>query len=47
VKSRRDGTSVYYSVADKRVFRILTLAREMIANSLEAQQALLEELNQE
>jgi len=47
VKSRRDGTSVYYSVEDERVFTILTLAREMIASSLEAQRALLEELNQE
>ena len=45
--SRREGTSVYYSVADERVFDLLAVAREIIARRLETQQSLLHELEAE
>src|SRR6266702_426696 len=47
VASRRDGTSVYYRVADQRVFDLLADAREIIARQLATQQSLLIELEAE
>jgi len=47
VTSRREGTSVYYSVSDERVFDLLAVAREIIARRLETQQSLLHELEAE
>lgn len=45
VTSRREGTSVYYSVEDERVHGLLDAARAIIARQLEEQQAILEELD--
>jgi ArsR family transcriptional regulator len=44
VLSRREGTSVYYRVADRRVFRLLEAARAIITRRLEDEQSLLREL---
>ena len=44
VRSRREGTSVYYRVDDPRVFEMLAAAREIISRQLETQQTLLNEL---
>jgi DNA-binding transcriptional ArsR family regulator len=44
VQARRDGTSVYYRVADERAFDLLATGREIIGRQLEGQQSLLEEL---
>ena len=44
VESRREGTSVFYRAADRRVFDLLDTGRELIARSLAEQQELLEEL---
>ena len=35
IASRKEGTSVYYQVADDRVRRIIALAREMMADHAE------------
>ena len=37
VNSERDGQSVFYSLADKRVIQALDLLRGMLADSLESQ----------
>ena len=44
VSSRRDGTSVYYSVKDERMLALLQLAKEIISSSLEENRQLLDEL---
>src|SRR5947208_16685912 len=44
VVSRREGTSVYYRVADKAVFRLLEAGRAVIARQLAGQQSILREL---
>lgn len=44
VESRREGTSVFYRVADPRIFGLLDIGRALIARSLQEQQVLLEEL---
>src|ERR1700675_1360542 len=44
VESRREGTSVYYKVADERVFDLLEAGREIITRQLAGQQSLLHEL---
>lgn len=46
VESRREGTSVFYRVADARVFDLLEAARAIIARQLEDQQSLLRELQE-
>ena len=46
VQSRRDGTNVYYRVADERVFDLLQAGREIITRQLAEQQSLLRELDQ-
>jgi ArsR family transcriptional regulator len=45
VQSRRDGTNVYYRVADERVFDLLKAGREIITRQLAEQQSLLRELD--
>jgi ArsR family transcriptional regulator len=44
VEGRREGTSVFYRVADEDVFALLELAKGIIGRTLEARQTLLEEL---
>lgn len=45
LESRREGTSVFYSVRDPRVFQLLETARQLIGSRLEETQALLVELD--
>ncbi|MGH2834631.1 MAG: ArsR/SmtB family transcription factor [Solirubrobacteraceae bacterium] len=42
--SRRDGTSVYYSVRDPRIFQLLEVARQILNTNLTESQAILGEL---
>jgi DNA-binding transcriptional ArsR family regulator len=44
VTSRREGTSVYYSVKDERILELLELAKAIITAALEDNRALLDEL---
>lgn len=44
VESRREGTSVYYRVADARVFDLLAAGRDLITQQLAEQQSILREL---
>ena len=44
VTSRREGTSVYYRVADPRTLELLELAKEIIAATLEHNMTLLDDL---
>jgi ArsR family transcriptional regulator len=44
VDARREGTSAYYRVVDEDVFRLLAVARSIIAHRLSSQQSLLDEL---
>jgi DNA-binding transcriptional ArsR family regulator len=47
VRSRREGTSVFYSVEDERVFDLLAASREIITRRLAGEQSLLHELEAE
>lgn len=44
VTSRKQGTSVYYRVADPRTLELLELAKQIIATSLEHNVTLLDDL---
>lgn len=44
LESRREGTSVYYSVRDPRVFQLLETARQILGSNLADRQSLLDEL---
>lgn len=44
VESRREGTSVFYRVPDRRVFELLEAGRAIIARRLSEQQEILREL---
>src|SRR3954454_9202815 len=44
VESRREGTSVYYRVADNDVFDLLAAGRAIVARRIAAQQSLLRDL---
>jgi DNA-binding transcriptional ArsR family regulator len=44
VVGRREGTSVFYSVRDPRMFQLLEVARQILSSSLEETRALLTEL---
>ena len=46
VESRREGTSVFYRVADPRVFDLLAAGRAIIGRQLAEQQTLLQELQE-
>ena len=47
VAARREGTSVYYSVEDERVFDLLAAGRDLITRRLASEQSLLHELESE
>jgi DNA-binding transcriptional ArsR family regulator len=47
VTARREGTSVFYAVADPRVFDLLAAGREIITRRLAGEQSLLHELEAE
>src|SRR3954452_17622474 len=47
VTSRREGTSVYYRAADRRVFNLLAAAKSLIVKRLSDEQSLLRELETE
>jgi ArsR family transcriptional regulator len=47
VESRREGTSVFYRVADERALALLEVGRELITRQLAGQQLLLHELEAE
>ena len=42
--AERNGTSVYYSLADERVVQALDLLRGVLAHTIENRQALMEEI---
>jgi hypothetical protein len=44
VKSRREGTSIFYRVADQEVFNLLEAGRELVIHAVEEQRALLAEI---
>jgi DNA-binding transcriptional ArsR family regulator len=44
VESRREGTSVYYSVVDEHVFELLEAGRAIITRQLAEQQTILQDL---
>ncbi len=47
VETRREGTSVFYRVADPEVFVLLETGRTIIRHALEEQRVLLEEISAE
>ena len=47
VDTRKDGTTVYYSVRDPMIFQLLDVAREIFNNQLIGTQEILQQLNQE
>ncbi len=47
VTPRREGTSVFYRVADERTFELLDVTREILTRQLANQQSLLRELESE
>ena len=44
VDSRREGTSVYYTIKDPRTLQLLEVTRQILTSALEETQALLGEL---
>jgi DNA-binding transcriptional ArsR family regulator len=44
LESRREGTSVYYTVRDPRIFQLLEVSRQILTSSLTDSQAVLGEL---
>lgn len=42
--SRRAGTSIYYRVADPRIFHVLEVAKQILTRQLQETSALLEDL---
>jgi DNA-binding transcriptional ArsR family regulator len=44
VQSRKDGSTVLYSVSDPRIFELLELAKQILSTSLLGSQELLNEL---
>lgn len=42
--SRREGTSVFYSVHDPRIFQLLEVSRQILTSSLTEAQAVLDQL---
>lgn len=47
VQSRKEGSTVYYSVGDRALFDLLDIARSIITSSLSESQGLLDELRAE
>ncbi len=44
LESRREGTSVYYTVRDPRIFQLLEVSKQILTSSLTESQAVLGEL---
>jgi DNA-binding transcriptional ArsR family regulator len=44
VSARKEGSSVYYSVSDKALFKLLDVAREIFNNHLIGVRSMLEEM---
>jgi DNA-binding transcriptional ArsR family regulator len=44
LEGRREGTSVYYTVRDPRIFQLLEVSKQILTSSLTESQALLGEL---
>ncbi len=44
LENRRAGTSIYYRVADPRVFQLLEVARQILTTQLQESSALMEDL---
>ena len=47
LESRREGTSVFYRVADARMFKLLEMARQVLTSQLEQTRDLLGDLEAE
>ena len=47
VEPRKESTTVYYSVRDPMIFKLLDVAREIFNNQLVGTQEILQQLNQE
>jgi ArsR family transcriptional regulator len=47
VDTRKEGTTVYYSVRDPMIFQLLDVARQIFNNQLIGTQEILQQLNQE
>ena len=47
VVTRKEGASVYYSVSDRTIFKLLDVAREIFNNQLVGVQNMLEEIRQQ
>lgn len=45
VTARKEGSSVYYSVADKTVFKLLDVARDIFNHQLVGVRSMLEEID--
>jgi len=45
VMTRKDGASVYYSVRDKSIFKLLDVAKEIFSHHLVGVQSMLEEIH--
>jgi ArsR family transcriptional regulator len=46
VESRKEGTTVFYRVADPAIFRLLDVAREIFNNQLITTQEVLQQLTE-
>ena len=44
LESRREGTSVFYRVKDRRTFQLLEVAREILSGHFEETQSILDDL---
>jgi DNA-binding transcriptional ArsR family regulator len=44
VATRREGTTIYYSLRDERIAELLRVAREMLVSSLQDSRAILDSL---
>lgn len=47
VDSRKDGTTVYYSVRDPMIFQLLDVARQIFNNHLISHQELMQQVTEE
>ncbi|HWP45133.1 MAG TPA: metalloregulator ArsR/SmtB family transcription factor [Blastocatellia bacterium] len=47
VVARKEGASVYYSVSDRTIFKLLDVARDIFNNHLVGVRSMLEEMSQQ
>ena len=47
IEPRKESTTVYYSVRDPMIFKLLDVAREIFNNQLVGTQEMLQQLNEE